>query len=488
MNTYSMRNSYHLEKWALAGGDALTLMLAFLLGRLGGWWITGIPLDETFTIWWGHLGAVRLTVSLAIAMGTILWFGGIVGHYTRRKPYWDELRETLQILLTAALVDAVVVYFGKWQFSRVWLVTNWSFALLLVPAMRVLVKNMLIRGGLWVRPSVIIGVGENAKEAAAALQSDRLIGYRFFACLTLKDEVLPPGSQMEIKGGRLPIIALGQNPEALLAEMGHPQVVIALEPEELKTQQELLQRLGLCCADLVIVPSLRGLPLLGLDVSYILGHEVLLLKVRNNLSRGWAQLAKRCFDILASAALLALSAPLFAYISWQIGKTGTPVFYGHRRIGQHGKEFLCYKFRSMVPDADRALKQLLENDPASREEWDNGFKLKNDPRITPFGQFLRRTSLDELPQLWNVLKGEMSLVGPRPIVQEELGHYGAQAAYYLQAKPGITGLWQVSGRSDVNWMSRAFLDTWYVKNWSLWSDIVILLKTPGIVLARDGAY
>lgn len=142
----------------------------------------------------------------------------------------------------------------------------------------------------------------------------------------------------------------------------------------------------------------------------------------------------------------------------------------------------------MVSNSEAVLANLLATDPQARAEWEQDFKLKNDPRITKLGKFMRRTSIDELPQLWNVLKGEMSLVGPRPIIQEELAYYGDDVDYYLMAKPGMTGLWQVSGRNNVSYENRVYFDAWYAKNWSLWNDLVILLKTLKVVLKRDGAY
>ncbi len=142
----------------------------------------------------------------------------------------------------------------------------------------------------------------------------------------------------------------------------------------------------------------------------------------------------------------------------------------------------------MVMNSQEVLQKLLDSDPAAREEWDRDFKLKNDPRITSVGRFIRKTSLDELPQLFNVLKGQMSLVGPRPIISEELPRYDDNVDYYLMAKPGMTGLWQVSGRNDVDYDTRVYFDSWYVKNWSLWNDIAILFKTVKVVLHRDGAY
>ncbi|EHW2479843.1 sugar transferase, partial [Escherichia coli] len=167
---------------------------------------------------------------------------------------------------------------------------------------------------------------------------------------------------------------------------------------------------------------------------------------------------------------------------------GGPAIYGHDRVGIHGKTFKCLKFRSMVVNSKEILDELLKNDPKAKEEWDATFKLKNDPRITKIGAFLRKTSLDELPQLLNVLKGEMSLVGPRPIINAELERYNDQVDYYLLSKPGMTGLWQVSGRSDVDYDTRVYFDAWYVKNWSMWNDIAILLKTVIVVLKKDGAY
>jgi lipopolysaccharide/colanic/teichoic acid biosynthesis glycosyltransferase len=142
----------------------------------------------------------------------------------------------------------------------------------------------------------------------------------------------------------------------------------------------------------------------------------------------------------------------------------------------------------MVKNSAEVLAQLLRDDPVALEQWEREFKLKDDPRITPIGHFLRRTSLDELPQLWNVLRGDMSLVGPRPVVEAELEKYGDDVDYYLHVKPGMTGLWQVSGRNDVDYETRIALDAWYVRNWSLWNDLVILIKTVRVVLQKEGAY
>jgi Undecaprenyl-phosphate galactose phosphotransferase WbaP len=186
--------------------------------------------------------------------------------------------------------------------------------------------------------------------------------------------------------------------------------------------------------------------------------------------------------------LLLLLSPLFAYLSWRIRQDGGSAVYAHTRVGRGGELFQCLKFRSMIPDAEAVLQDLLARDSVASAEWGRDFKLKSDPRITSIGEFLRKSSLDELPQLWNVLKGDMSLVGPRPVVEAELERYGDLVDYYLEARPGITGLWQISGRSNIEYSDRVNLDAWYVQNWSLWYDLVILLKTVRVVVRCEGAY
>ena len=212
-----------------------------------------------------------------------------------------------------------------------------------------------------------------------------------------------------------------------------------------------------------------------------------MLTLADNLSRPLSRFVKRSFDLVVAGAALAVLSPFFVALSALIRRDGGPAFYGHTRIGEECRSFKCLKFRTMRTDGDTILRELLEKDPAAREEWERDQKLRNDPRITPVGHFLRKTSLDELPQLLNVLRGEMSLVGPRPVTRAEVRRYGEDAEYYLAAKPGITGLWQVSGRNNTTYMRRVQLDAWYVKNWSLWQDIAIMFKTFPAVLLRRGA-
>jgi Undecaprenyl-phosphate galactose phosphotransferase WbaP len=198
---------------------------------------------------------------------------------------------------------------------------------------------------------------------------------------------------------------------------------------------------------------------------------------------------KRVVDVLASLVSLVLLSPLLAVTALLIRCTSPgPIFYGQQRIGRHGRMFTIWKFRSMRADADAALAAHIAANPQAQEEWLRDHKLKDDPRVTQFGAFLRRTSIDELPQLWNVLKGDMSLVGPRPIVKDEAARYGRVFHSYTKVKPGITGLWQVSGRNDVDYNRRVLLDQFYIRHWSPWLDMYVIAKTIVAVTARSGAY
>lgn len=200
---------------------------------------------------------------------------------------------------------------------------------------------------------------------------------------------------------------------------------------------------------------------------------------------------KRSFDFVFSVVAILFTLPLMVMIALAIKiLDGGDILFKHTRIGYKGKRFQLLKFRTMYPDAEKRLGEYLEKDPKAREEWEKTFKLRNDPRVTGFGKFLRRTSLDELPQFLNVLKGDMSIVGPRPVVEGELEKfYGKNKRYYLSVKPGITGYWQVEGRSDIdNYQKRVQMDIWYVKNQSFLLDLKIILKTIWVVLTGKGAY
>jgi Undecaprenyl-phosphate galactose phosphotransferase WbaP len=393
-------------------------------------------------------------------------------HYSDRKPFWSELGETLMALLVLAVLDLAVLALTRWNSSRLWWALVWPLAMVCVPLGRGLARSLMRRAGVWQRPTLIVGNGPNAHEAVAALNSEPALG---FAVVELVDATQASKAMSE---------KLRQ-----WAKVPGAQFVLALEHGQNDLREDLLRSLVHWKAeDVSVVPAMRGVPLFGTDMSYFFSHEVAMLKLRNNLRYWPARLLKRVFDLFAALVLLVLGALPLLYIALRIRRDGGPAIFAHQRVGQSGKVFPCFKFRTMQVDAEERLRELLANDPAARAEWEREFKLRNDPRITPIGHFLRRTSLDELPQLFNVIRGEMSLVGPRPVIRAELARYGDDVDYFLMVRPGMTGLWQVSGRNDTGYDTRVYLDTWYVKNWSLWYDIAILFKTIRVVLNREGAY
>lgn len=203
-------------------------------------------------------------------------------------------------------------------------------------------------------------------------------------------------------------------------------------------------------------------------------------------TRFYPAFGKRALDLTLALVLLPLLAPVIAALWLLTRLDGGPGFYGHSRIGRHGQPFRCWKIRSMIPDADRVLADTLASDPFAALEWARAFKLQNDPRVTPLGRVLRRTSLDELPQIWNVLRGEMSLVGPRPVTAGELAYYDGDPAAYLSQTPGITGLWQVEGRADGCYAQRVRLDRRYLDAQCLAVDLTLILRTAFVVLAPTG--
>ena len=475
-------------KFWLALADALALLISFVLAIGLMVWLRGHRIGPSVSYWWAWEGiqqAQAFALLAALTVGTFWWRG----HYSLRMPFWDELLEIFKSLLLAGLLNGMVVVFAQWPVSRFLWSVSWGLALGLVPLLRASMKVQLLKNGIWKLPTVIVGAGKNAIEAYRAMKSEPLLGFEvstFLAVRTDRPEQLEVAENQYLPVQHIDADAL----PAWLAAHGHPHVAIAVDDTDLRKLEHQIELLSLRYKNIHVVPPLAGLPLFGVTANHFFSHEVLMLRVRNNLAMPSLMVLKRMFDFCGAFVGLLLLAPLFAYVGWQIKRQGGPggVFFGHVRIGMNGKPFKCWKFRTMVHNSKEVLEQLLASDPQARAEWDTDFKLKHDPRITPIGAFLRKTSLDEIPQLWNVLKGEMSLVGPRPIIEAELARYAERVNFYLEARPGLTGLWQVSGRNETTYAERVALDAWYVKNWNLWYDIAILCKTVRTVLTGKGAY
>ncbi|MBZ1575444.1 undecaprenyl-phosphate galactose phosphotransferase WbaP [Klebsiella pneumoniae] len=443
-------------------------MLSFTLDRFN----ARVP-DDQIESW--------IALHWLLGVCCVAWYGVRLRHYFYRKTFWFELKEILRTLVIFAIIEVAIMAFAKWYFSRyVWLLT-WLLAFLLVPLGRIATKWLLNKLGFWLRDTWIIGNGKNAIDAFKAINGERSLGLNvigFVACDKNQHETIE----------QVPVLFIDD--QLWLDKIDkRTQFILAVESNQGDIRNGWLREFMIKGYRYVsIIPTLRGVPLDSTDMSFIFSHEVMIFRVQQNLAKLSSRILKRAFDIIASLAIILILSPLLLYISKRVKQDGGPAIYGHERVGKNGRPFKCLKFRSMVINSKEVLEELLKNDIEAKAEWDLTFKLKNDPRITKIGHFLRRTSLDELPQLFNVLRGEMSLVGPRPIITAELERYNEEVEYYLLSKPGMTGLWQVSGRSDVDYDTRVYLDAWYVKNWSMWNDIAILFKTVSVVLKRDGAY
>lgn len=480
MIEFSFKFSPWVNRILLILSDLIAFSVAFIFSQTS-LQLLGVK-NPDFLQWMNTPpGQARVWIFGVLVVLSTTWFWAHLRHYTYRKPFWNELREVIVTIFALAVADLALAALAKWQLSRTYWVILWSISFTLVPLCRFGMKKLLYRLGYWQWPSVIIGCGTNAKDAYLALQSEKMMGFDVIGF------VAPEGKCVVSPVQGKPV--LNEDISSLVKHIPYIKFFVAVEYEQRDQLDECLRNLTQRkIRNISVIPTIRGVPLYGTDVSHFFSHEVLMLRIRNNLARFSARVLKRGFDIIVSSLLILLLLPVLAYIGWQVSRDGGSPIYGHERVGFNGRKFKCLKFRSMIINSQEVLQSLLATDQEAKAEWDKDFKLKNDPRITPIGHFIRKTSMDELPQLWNVLKGEMSLVGPRPVVEAELERYGDDVGYYFMTKPGMTGLWQVSGRNDTDYATRVYLDSWYVKNWSLWYDIAIMFKTINVVFKRDGAY
>ncbi|MCE3009347.1 MAG: undecaprenyl-phosphate galactose phosphotransferase WbaP [Proteobacteria bacterium] len=413
---------------------------------------------ERWMPWWLEVGLPHLGLFLIFVIGILIRFFGS-GLYHRNLTLWDETIKVWQTIVTFAVVHGFFTFVAKWPIAKSVFLVSWTSALILVPLLKSRTRNWFPRS------KIVLLVSDGQGDSAARIAEN--LGY-------VAQETVP---LMPMSEGRLKDVhALNQN------------FLIASTEQNFKNAQEWSESLSLMNKVVHLIPPLSGLPLVGAEIQPLMKQEALVLTLRHQMKSPISRFVKRSFDILGALFGLGLLIPFFLLTALSIRKTPGPVLFAHYRVGRNGRLFKCYKFRTMVMNAEDVLKALLEKDPSLKAEWERDFKLKNDPRITHIGSFLRKTSLDEIPQLWNILIGDMSLVGPRPVTEAEVNIYGTSAQFYKAVRPGLTGLWQISGRNDTTYQERVTLDSWYVKNWSIWYDIVIILETINVVLRRKGAY
>lgn len=465
-----------IQQIFIIASDLLSMAIAFIFALI----ITKIyhhePIDSSV------IGFFNPGVSKFLGLLVILVFW-YQEHYIKRRPFWEEMLQVVKIISLVLVVNLSIAFILGKGSLKVLLIGFWCSYAIILPLGRLVTKWILLKLNLWQRTLYIIGYDKNALHAYLLFARNKFMGYRLEAFVDVFNHA-------KVQLGHLPASMISE--AELLNRIKRDKycdVIVALNSHELNQKIKFISFLQHNCLSLLILPDISGLSLYGAQVEHFFGNDQLVLRLNTNLSKKINKLIKRIFDIVMVLIMLVLISPLMLTIAIMIKKTTkSKVFFMHRRIGKNGEPFKCMKFQTMYPNSKEILQELLSSDPAIKREWEISFKLKNDPRVTPIGKFLRATSLDELPQLFNVLIGNMSLVGPRPIILEEVERYQDSYYYYQLVLPGITGLWQVSGRSDVDYVNRVRLDEWYVKNWSIWYDIVILLKTIAVVIKRTGAY
>ena len=462
-------------------------ILAVIASVAAGYWIS------VFIRWSVGTSTHEYDIRLIENIGLMLGCGALAfcalswgwGHYTRFRPFWTEIFEIVKAAFYLAAFYSAFLVAVKVHFSRLWMLSALVLLLVVVPLFRYACRRALHAKGWWLKPTCIVGVGKNAVRTSRALLSDYWMGHDVIGFVDLEGK-LPPGTRLE----GLPVFTTIAPPAQFnRSALEKPCVVFALESSsQMHEYRHEINRYIMASSHATISPPISGLPLYGAEIINIYRHDAVIVKLQNKINCQSSRVVKRVFDLIISGLLLVMLAPVLAALAVLIKRDGGTAVYGHKRIGRNGAQFKCLKFRSMAVDSDVQLMRHIEQNPAARLEWEANHKLRDDPRVTAVGRFIRRTSLDELPQLWNVIMGEMSLVGPRPIVMDECEKYGENLPYYLSMLPGITGLWQSSGRSDTDYAERVSLDVWYARNWSLWQDFVILARTPVSLLKVRGAY
>ena len=402
------------------------------------------PVRTYLSLW----PALLLLIAVRVVFGLYPGYGLTAPEELRRQTY-------ATLLLAAFVLAGGSLFRFSADYSRLVLVITVLLMLLTLPLFRAGVKALLASTPVWGMPVAVIGRGPRYQSIVDILEAHPSLGLR-------------------------PNQKPGKRPQrAAHCMLVTDELTVALP--------ELLDELNRRFKRVWLLPDLLDVSSVWVTPRDLRGH--LALELRNNLLDARSKLLKRSLDVVLSLLVGLPSLPLLALLAiWVRLDSRGPVFLRQTRIGREGRPFIMFKFRTMKLDADRRLELLLASNPSARHEWLATRKLRNDPRVTSVGRFLRATSLDELPQVLNIWHGDMSFVGPRPVMADELGYYGDRVKLYTQVRPGLTGLFQVSGRSELTYPERVRLDAYYVRNWSLWLDLVVLARTVRAVVSRQGAY
>lgn len=413
-----------------------------------------------------------------------LFFLFYVGAHRRMIPFWEVIKNFFYASFYSTVASIFILYLMHRvnELSRLYVVLFFIISFILLCAIRQILVCICNHLDILKEPIIFIGANEVTETIIKFFKTNNCFGVRIIGIIDdkfnsdyLKQEFRllknldEAKKYLEVSSVKTVIITIPNINQSKLAK-----IVVTIQP---------------IIKNILFVPNIVGVPVANLDIKRLYTENVVLLNAKNNLASLRNKLIKRIFDIVMSLILCIPIIPiiLLTCIWVKIDSKG-PIFFNAKRIGKHGKTFTCYKFRSMYMNSDEILADYLAKNPKAKAEWDEFQKLHDfDPRVTKAGKIMRKTSLDELPQILNVLKGEMSLVGPRPYLPREIDKMGAYLPIIITTVPGITGYWQVNGRSDVTFEGRLKMDDWYIRNWSVWMDMVLLLKTIQAVFFSKGA-
>jgi Undecaprenyl-phosphate galactose phosphotransferase WbaP len=423
---------------------------------------------------------VRLALGFTAAAMIVNWYQWLYSTLSLKPA--AELRQIWFSALGMAAFFALLLVMDLPKSSLVtWLAISSLVMAVVVPLLRAGCRLAFGRSKWWGRRILLVGCGERSANMYRALKKNAIFGLRPVGFVEDFDEL---SEETDAEGYLGPIAELTDRVQEYNVSLG---MVVSNGMGPRSEMAKLVSRPSTGITDWLLVSDCTSLPCLWTAAREVAGMPA--LGVANRLQSGWRRVAKRGLDLVIVLAFAPLWLPLIGLLALLV-RLSSPgkAFYSQTRLGLDGRTFQCWKLRSMVQNADQVLRDYLASNPDLQAEWDRDHKLKNDPRITWIGKFIRKTSLDELPQVWNILRGDMSLVGPRPIVSAEIVKYGDVYEQYRLVVPGITGLWQVNGRNNTTYAERLALDEYYVRNWSVWLDVYIMLCTVKVVILREGAY
>ena len=416
---------------------------------------------------------------------TIVFFLFLAGVHNRLVPFWDVLKNIFYGLLYGIVTISVAITVSTNHINGSFLFLMLLFlivAYVLLCIMRQVFIKICSHWNILKEPVIFINAGSTTEKVIKFLGTNNCIGFKVVGIVDNK-------FRSEYLQQNFRLLKNIDSAKRYIEALNIKTVIIAAPKMDKYKLVDIINQLQPVTKNILFVPNLIGIPVANLELKRLYMDNILLLNVKNNLSLLKNQIAKRIFDLVLGLLICIPVLPTLVLLTiWVRLDSKGPAFFNAKRIGKDGKTFTCYKFRSMHMNSDKILADYLNENPEAKAEWDEFQKLKDyDPRVTKAGKIMRKLSLDELPQIFNVLKGNMSLVGPRPYLPREIERMDKYYSIIIKTVPGITGFWQVNGRSDVSFDGRLKMDDWYIRNWSVWIDIVLLFKTIQAVFFSKGA-